>query len=297
LRVVVEHLLEVGDGPRPVYAVAMESTPQVVVEAPACHGAERSHQGARGAGHAVVCGEQEQFQGRGLGELLALPLAPVPRVMGPHQRGDCPLVPSAVDPLLVRREGSADDPLQRVAPAPQRGALLVPGRSHLVKHLAEGRHPVPGHRWKVGDPREGPQVGKQEQVGGPSGIALEREERLDVDGVHVRAFLPVHLDGHEMGVEESRHLWVREGLMLHHMAPVAGRIADREQDRPVLAPRLLEGLRCPGVPVHRVVGVLQEVGTGLVDKAVGPRGVALRANEVIRRGNAIHRGSGAACGG
>ena len=33
--------------------------------------------------------------------------------------------------------------------------------------------------------------------------------------------------------------------------------------------RLVQGLVAPGIPVHGVVGVLEQVGAGLVDQAVG----------------------------
>ena len=52
---------------------------------------------------------------------------------------------------------------------------------------------------------------------------------------------------------------VLERLALHHVAPVAGGVADAEEDGLVLGAGLLQGLRPPGVPVHRVVGVLQQV--------------------------------------
>ena len=63
-------------------------------------------------------------------------------------------------------------------------------------------------------------------------------------------------------------LVVLERLVLHDVAPVAGGVPDREEDRLVLVPRLGERLFAPRVPVHRVVGVLQEVGTGFLGEAV-----------------------------
>src|SRR5262249_29001613 len=48
---------------------------------------------------------------------------------------------------------------------------------------------------------------------------------------------------------------------------VAGGIADREQDRPVGALGLGQRLFAPRPPVHRVVGVLQQIGAGLVAEA------------------------------
>src|SRR4029079_18698939 len=72
----------------------------------------------------------------------------------------------------------------------------------------------------------------------------------------------------EMLVEELRDLLVLERFVLHDVAPVARRVADGEEDRLVLLLGLGKGLRTPGVPVHRVVGMLQEVGTLLLGESV-----------------------------
>ena len=55
------------------------------------------------------------------------------------------------------------------------------------------------------------------------------------------------------------------------MAPVAGRVADREQDRPVLLAGAGQRLLAPRVPVDRVVPVLEQVRAGLAREAVGHR--------------------------
>jgi hypothetical protein len=53
------------------------------------------------------------------------------------------------------------------------------------------------------------------------------------------------------------------------MAPMAGTIADTENHRLILLPGLVEGFVAPGVPVHRVAGVLEEIGGFFVYEAVG----------------------------
>jgi hypothetical protein len=52
------------------------------------------------------------------------------------------------------------------------------------------------------------------------------------------------------------------------MAPVAGRVPDREKDRFVFSPSFLEGLITPREPVDWIVSVLEKIGTLLVDEAV-----------------------------
>ena len=49
-----------------------------------------------------------------------------------------------------------------------------------------------------------------------------------------------------------------------NVPPVAGRITYTDKDGFILLPGLLEGLSPPGVPVHGVVGMLQEIGALLL---------------------------------
>ena len=76
--------------------------------------------------------------------------------------------------------------------------------------------------------------------------------RHDDDAVgQERALLAVHLDRHEVLVDHD--LLVFERLALHDVAPVAGGVADREQDRLVLTLRELERLVSPRVPLDRTL--------------------------------------------
>ena len=89
-----------------------------------------------------------------------------------------------------------------------------------------------------------------------------------VDLVEVGPLLAVDLDVDEEGVHDSGDVRVRERLVRHHVAPVAGGVADREQDRLVLGARARERLLAPRIPVDRVVGVLPEVGARFLREAV-----------------------------
>lgn len=55
------------------------------------------------------------------------------------------------------------------------------------------------------------------------------------------------------------------------MAPVAGRITDRQQDGDIPVPGRREGVVTPRVPAHRIVGVLAQVRAGLLAQPVGGR--------------------------
>ena len=97
---------------------------------------------------------------------------------------------------------------------------------------------------------------------------VEHLNGAHVDGVDVGPLLAVDLDDHVVLVQERRDLLVFEGLAFHHVTPVAGRVADGQEDGPAEPLRGLEGLVPPRVPVDRVVGVLPEVGARLEEQAV-----------------------------
>ena len=165
------------------------------------------------------------------------------------------------------------------------GRLGQRGR-HLVGRLDEGRAPLAPH---LGDPRDelaharGPEpallreVGPGEERAPVRGhdhrqrpAARARQELADghVDLVHVGPLLAVDLDADERLVQEPRDLRVLERLVRHHVAPVTGRVPDREEDRTVQHARPLEGLVAPGVPVDGLAGVGEQVRTLLVDQPV-----------------------------
>jgi len=85
----------------------------------------------------------------------------------------------------------------------------------------------------------------------------------------VGPLLAVHLDTHEIAVQEVGDFLVLERLALHDVAPVARTVADGEEDDLILFLGLGEGLVAPGIPVHGVMGVLEEVGTRLAGQVVG----------------------------
>ena len=96
------------------------------------------------------------------------------------------------------------------------------------------------------------------------------EQHMDplVVFVDVGALLLVDLDADEVFIEVGRYLLVFEHLVLHHVAPVAGAVADGDEDRLVLLLRFVKGFVAPGVPVDRVVLVLLQVGGVFVLESV-----------------------------
>ena len=103
---------------------------------------------------------------------------------------------------------------------------------------------------------------------GPSPRPRHGLYRLHVDLVDVGAFLAVDLDVHEPLVHEGRDPWVLERLAFHDVAPVARRVADRQEDRHLAVARRNECLGAPWIPIDRVVRVLPEVGARLLIESV-----------------------------
>src|SRR6202011_2529523 len=101
----------------------------------------------------------------------------------------------------------------------------------------------------------------------PAGTG-HRLYRAHVDLVEVRPLFAVDLDGNEVAVHQRGGLRIFERLAGHDVAPVAGAVADAQQDRLVFGPRSRQRLLAPWIPVDRVVGMLEEVRTGLLREPI-----------------------------
>ena len=117
----------------------------------------------------------------------------------------------------------------------------------------------------------------------PAALAGHRLRGRHVDGVDVRPLLPVDLDRDEVRVHLRGRRRVLERLVRHDVAPVAGRVADREQHRHVPPGRLRERRVRPLPPVDGVVGVLEQVGRGRAGEPVGHATSASQRSVLTRR--------------
>ncbi len=262
-RVVVQHLLEVGHEPDLVDRVAREPAADLVVDPAVGHRVE-------GDGDRLgdVAGEQ-QLQRRRRRELRRSAEPPVAHVGRFAQRVD-----GLGEDRLAEQVPGRLDPSDRtqLAPRPRRGRLdLLPARPprlhHRLHHLPEARHPLPRLGREVGAAVERDPVRVEERGQRPPAVPSHPLHRLHVQRVDVGALLPVHLDRDEVLVHEGGRLRVLERLPLHHVAPVARGVADRDQDRLLLLAGQIERLRAPRVPLHGVVLVLEQVGAGLGRRA------------------------------
>src|SRR2546430_8436427 len=123
--------------------------------------------------------------------------------------------------------------------------------------------------WEIGTPVERTTVGSKEDGHGPATLLCKGLHCLHIDVVYVGSFFTIYFNGDKMLIHQASYVFVLEGFALHDMAPVAGRVANTEQDGFILLLRLLQGFFAPWVPIYGVVGMLQEVWTCLVDEPVG----------------------------
>lgn len=84
-------------------------------------------------------------------------------------------------------------------------------------------------RRKVSTCIEGLQVRCQKYGVGPAAAVRHQLGRCHINFVEVRPFFSVHLDVDKPQVHQLGNLQVREHPSLHHMAPVAGGVAYREE--------------------------------------------------------------------
>jgi hypothetical protein len=263
LRVVVEHLLEVGHQPPLVHAVARESAAEMVVHAALGHLPQRVQHHLQRRRPVVLTARASRIRQQ---ELQVRRARKLRRTSEP--------APSLVKRLreelngLLRRIGS-DVRLPGYATCRHLQVLRDPlRRSHdllpfvgprVVDRLQQPRKPrasMPVGRREVRPRIERPPVRRAEHRHRPPTLARERLHRRHVDAVDVRPLLAVDLHVHEPAVHQHRRCGVLERFVRHDVAPVARAVADRQQYRLVLVPRFRQRLRPPRIPIHRVIGVL-----------------------------------------
>ena len=261
-RVVVEHLLEVRHPPEPVDAVAGEAAGQLVVHAAPRHRLARPGDEVEGLLRPRTRGvAQQELQHHRRRELRAVAES---AGLGVVLLGQC--LDRRVE--LLGAERAAD----RVDARPQVLEHVLADRQHLVASLAprirqrlqdlgERRAALSRLGREVRTREERLALRRQHTGHRPAALTGHRLRRAHVDRVDVGALLAVDLDVDEVLVHVRRGDLVLERLVRHHVAPVAGGVADAQQDRPIKPLGLGERLVAPLPPVDRVVGVLLEVGT------------------------------------
>ena len=165
--------------------------------------------------------------------------------------------------------------------------FIASGVPQLVNAFAEfGKAKMTATRglWKIGSGKERSAVGEGENCHWPTTVTVHCLNGIHVDRVDIGSFLAIDLDVDEQPIHEFASGFVFERLMSHDVAPMAGRIADRNENGNVTAFRFGQRFRPPRPPIHGVVGVLAQVRAGFVREAIchGREGIG---DEVLRCGH------------
>ena len=149
---------------------------------------------------------------------------------------------SSCAPIVTLPAGRAwlGEPLhQRVAVLADLVRLLAKQPRNLAQHVDEGRPAVARGLREISAAPDRLALRRQEHGQRPAALLAEMMQRRHVDLIDVGALLAVDFDVDEQLVHHRGGVGVLEAFVRHDMAPVAGGVADREQDRlaGTLAPR------------------------------------------------------------
>ena len=240
----------------------------------------------------------EGFLDGGLGERLVVADRPAPQqpeevplrelrrpleaaVVGVHRpqepRGEILQRSIRNDEVLVRGRTLGEHRRDEVRVVIDRGAVVVVDVGDLTQHGGKGGLAIAAILGEVRAAPEGLRVRVEEHGQRPAALLAQPVQRAHVDRVDVGPLLAVDFDVDVEFVHDGGGGLVLEAFVRHDVAPVTGRIPDRQQDR--LAGRLGLGQRVgpPRPPVHGVIGVLEEIGRGLAREAVVGHGGVLEA--------------------
>jgi hypothetical protein len=112
-------------------------------------------------------------------------------------------------------------------------ALFLPNAVNGFHHLDEARPAVSRHRRKIGPAPKGSAGGRQKHGQWPAALLAHGRQSCHVDLVDVGPLLAIHLDIDEEPVHDVGNFGFLEAFMRHDVAPVAGRVADGQEYRPV----------------------------------------------------------------
>ncbi len=292
LRLVVEHLLEVRHAPALVDRVAMEAAADVIADSALGHRREGGDDhvakiaaAACAARHDQPGAEQQEQLGgarelRRAAEPAEAPVEGASELIGGVgegiEIGNRAGTAGVVRVVRLERGEPIDDHARR---GQHLGPLLPPDPCDLAQQVDEaGPSPAPARR-EVGAAMERLQVGGQPDAHRPAALSRRRLDERHVDAIDVGPFLAIDLDRDARLVEDGGDRGVLERLALHDVAPVARRVADRQEDRQVAGAGGGERVFAPRKPVDRILRVLAQVRAGFAGEPVGHAGGAGRDNQ------------------
>ena len=262
LGIVVEHFLEMRDQPSLVNRIAGKAATQMVMDAARPDASERQqHEVVETRFAHPVAGAPEQLEQRRVGEFRRSLDAAVDHIHHFGQARRIAVDERQRDLARCRRAfGIAESVAQRFDIGPDALGMRMVDVGDLLQNRAEARPSITGLLGEIGAAPERLAVRRQKHRQRPAARLTHRMQRGHVDLVDVRALFAIDLDGDEQIIHERGSIAVLEALVRHHMAPMARRIADRQQDRLVRPFRLRQRVFAPRAPVDRIVLVLKKIG-------------------------------------
>ena len=222
----------------------MKAAADVIAHAAERHRAQRlgRHRQRRARAPVRACSRRSSSSSDGRGNFGASPKPPS-RPIERRLRTARPLRPAprrprrSIPPARGRRRPSTDRSRSNSSAAAivHARAIVLPDARELAEQVEEPRPAPSRRRRKIGAAEKRLELRRQEDRHRPSAGSGRRLHERHVDAVDVRPLLAVDLDRHEAGVERVGDRRVLERLVLHHVAPVTGRVANRQEDRLVLA--------------------------------------------------------------
>ena len=185
-----------------------------------------------------------------------------------------PLSSTGADGHLAGRPRLVGQPRQqRLAVLLDLGRFLAKQPRHFTQDIDKRRPAETRILRKIRAAPHRLAFGREKHGQRPAALLAQQMQRVHVNLVDVGPLLAVDFDVDEQLVHHRRGRFVLEGFVRHHVAPVAGGVADRQQDRLVLALGGIQRFRPPLPPGDRIVRVLQQIGRGCAGEAVAGRGV------------------------
>ena len=308
--VVVEHLFEMRNRPLGVDAVAAEAAAQLIVDAAVGHPQERdAHHRERG--RRLRCARARRGKARDPSRAETWARAPNPPWSGSNRRLSSDS--AAVEALRRQRVGArgrgleARERVLQIFRLPRDvGAALAVRGGHARQEIAKAGQAVAPLLREIGAAEERRPLGREEHRQRPP-AAAPREERVRglVDLVEIGPLLAIDLDVDEIGVHRRGDRRILERFVRHHVAPVARRVADRQQDRLSFARARAasasssHGCQSTGFAAccsrYGLVSPARRFGTGSC--AARRRGGQARSSLRTRRARSRHRDEAGASGG
>ena len=133
-------------------------------------------------------------------------------------------------------------------------SLPGPLRGNLLQQLKKPRRPI------IITTKERLAIRDQKTRDWPTTIPGFKDQRIEISTIDIGPTFAIDLDRNKVAIEKVSDSTMIEALLFHHMTPVAGGITNRQEHRLVLRPGPGERWFSPGIPVHRIVRMLDQVG-------------------------------------